>query len=282
MLDEAFTRYEVQENQRELRHLLHGTVSEAGRHLYLPTASHWVALCLLPLDEQPLSDMTVRQCDLDLRAALGISVIQTAPDCLSTLLAVAPDFPTDTSQLVQQVDRLLDQLTACSGLVFVAGVGASVDQLEDARTSHRQALVAAQQIRLSVSTAAAQQRIQFYQDLGFQPDPLTNKRPSPVADIKTYIQENLQDPDLTLDHLAERAGLSAGYLRQIFKQETGQTINDYLITCRIEKACDLLKTTSQPAREIAVAVGYLDSRYFYTLFKKRMGLTTEQYRQAQN
>lgn len=280
LLDAAFTRYEVEENQRELRHLLQGTVSDAGRHLYLPTASNWVGLCLLTLDEQPLPDVTVHRCDLDLRSVLGISVVQTAPDCLSTLLAVAPDFPADTAQLAQQVNRLLEQLTACSGLTFVAGVGASVDQLEDARTSHRQALVAAQQIRLSASAGASQSRIQFYEELGFQLNPMGNKRPSPVADIKAFIHENLANPDLTLDLLAERAGLSAGYLRQIFKQETGQTINDYLIQCRLEKACDLLKTTSQPAREIAVAVGYLDSRYFYTLFKKRMGQTTEQYRQT--
>jgi len=66
----------------------------------------------------------------------------------------------------------------------------------------------------------------------------------------------------------------------LFKQETGQTLNDYIIESRIQRACELLVNTSQTGREIARATGFNDVRYFYTLFKKRTGMTIEHYRRS--
>ena len=88
--------------------------------------------------------------------------------------------------------------------------------------------------------------------------------------------------DFSNDQIASTIGLSNGYLRQLFKQETGQTLNDYIIESRIQRACELLVHTSQTGREIASATGFNDARYFYTLFKKRTGQTTDQYRRSKS
>ncbi|WP_313755928.1 helix-turn-helix transcriptional regulator [Tissierella sp.] len=67
-------------------------------------------------------------------------------------------------------------------------------------------------------------------------------------------------------------------MRQIFRNEKGVTLNDYIISCRIDKAKELLINTDSTAKDISESVGYYDNRYFYTLFKKKVGMTTEEFR----
>jgi len=40
----------------------------------------------------------------------------------------------------------------------------------------------------------------------------------------------------------------------------------------------LLINTDSTAKDISESVGYYDNRYFYTLFKKKVGMTTEEFR----
>ncbi|MBR2061819.1 MAG: helix-turn-helix transcriptional regulator, partial [Anaerotignum sp.] len=54
-----------------------------------------------------------------------------------------------------------------------------------------------------------------------------------------------------------------------------------LTQVRIEAACRELETTDVPASEISVMIGYDDPRYFYKVFKKKLGVTPKEYRQKQ-
>ena len=51
-----------------------------------------------------------------------------------------------------------------------------------------------------------------------------------------------------------------------------------LQTIRIEKACELLETTTRTVMEIAYDVGYQDMKYFYELFRRQKGISPKQYR----
>ncbi|WP_096086216.1 helix-turn-helix transcriptional regulator [Agaribacterium haliotis] len=80
-----------------------------------------------------------------------------------------------------------------------------------------------------------------------------------------------------VDSLAEHAGVSRSYMMRCFKQVKGQTIKQYLLVLRMDKAKQFLATKS--ITETAFAVGFNDSNYFSSVFKKYTGLTPGQFQQ---
>ncbi|GAA4831018.1 response regulator [Paenibacillus vulneris] len=85
--------------------------------------------------------------------------------------------------------------------------------------------------------------------------------------------ENLQVSDI-----AKEVFLSTTYLCLLFKQETGETINEYLTKVRVEQAKALLRDPANKFYEVCYAVGYSDPSYFSKLFKKYTGFTPSSYR----
>jgi YesN/AraC family two-component response regulator len=107
----------------------------------------------------------------------------------------------------------------------------------------------------------------------------TNKKHKKIIDeARLYINDNYTDPNLSLELLADKVALSAGYLGKLFKNTTSVTFITYLNTIRLEKAKELLTTTSYSASKIGEMVGIYNSTYFSTLFKKAYGITPSQYR----
>ncbi len=101
----------------------------------------------------------------------------------------------------------------------------------------------------------------------------------PIQKAITYIDSDLT-ADLSLRALAAIQNVSAGYLSALFKQETGQTITDYVNQKRIKQAMRLLKTTKLQVQTIAQHCGILDVHYFSKLFKKQVGKTPKEYRES--
>lgn len=83
---------------------------------------------------------------------------------------------------------------------------------------------------------------------------------------------------ISLNDLAELTRTNKFHLSKEFKRYTGFSPNDYLIWLRINRAKNMLKTTSLPASKIAHEVGIHDINNFNYLFKKREGMTPIQYR----
>ncbi|MDF2959508.1 MAG: helix-turn-helix protein [Paenibacillus sp.] len=78
--------------------------------------------------------------------------------------------------------------------------------------------------------------------------------------------------DLTTESLSEKLGISGDHLRHLFKEETGQTILDYLTNVRIEKAREFLAGGQYKIYEVASRVGYQSSQYFSQVFRKKTGI----------
>lgn len=95
--------------------------------------------------------------------------------------------------------------------------------------------------------------------------------------IVIYMQRNYQK-NLTQEFIASLFYLNRSYLSQLFRQKTGQKFIDYLNDIRIEKAKELLTTTDRKMYQIAKAAGYDNTKYFFRIFKKKTGLTPEQFR----
>lgn len=104
-----------------------------------------------------------------------------------------------------------------------------------------------------------------------------NKSKMPIRIAKKYIQENFDSP-ITLEEVAEAISLSPAYLSTLFKKEIGIKFSDYLISCRMEKAKQLLKESGESMQIIAEQVGYSDAKYFSKTFLKTVGLKPSEYR----
>lgn len=97
-----------------------------------------------------------------------------------------------------------------------------------------------------------------------------------VENVK-YVVENNYANNISLAAVSELIGLTPPYLSALFKERTGQTFTEYLVSVRIRKAKELLRTGSFKIYEVAEQVGYADVRYFGEIFKKKTGLTPKEF-----
>jgi two-component system response regulator YesN len=98
-----------------------------------------------------------------------------------------------------------------------------------------------------------------------------------IERIVEYVDKNYTSP-LSLKVLGYQYGITAAYLGQLFKKQTGYTFTNYLNALRVRKAKKLFQYTALKANEIADEVGYNDPNYFYTVFKKYTGIYPSEYR----
>ncbi|MDD3141656.1 MAG: response regulator [Lachnospiraceae bacterium] len=105
-----------------------------------------------------------------------------------------------------------------------------------------------------------------------------NKYSNVIADAKHYIEKNYSSEDISLNRVSASVNISPSHFSTIFAQESGQTFIEFLTTVRMNKAKELLRSSSMKCSEIGYEVGYKDSHYFYYLFKKTQGTTPTDYR----
>lgn len=97
--------------------------------------------------------------------------------------------------------------------------------------------------------------------------------------IKDYIGKHYADPALSVKDISSHVFLSTSYVCTFFKNETGQTLNQYLTEYRMEKAKQLLGDSRYKITDISSKVGYTDGNYFGKSFKKYTGLSPSEYRE---
>jgi two-component system response regulator YesN len=94
-----------------------------------------------------------------------------------------------------------------------------------------------------------------------------------------YIDKNLSE-DLSLAVLADVGGFNASYLSRLFRQVTNVTITEYITKKRIDMAKKLLENTTEKVRDIALKCGYTSSHSFARAFRKTVGMSPTEYREA--
>ncbi|RKJ43610.1 response regulator [bacterium 1XD8-76] len=99
-----------------------------------------------------------------------------------------------------------------------------------------------------------------------------------IAAVKAYIRQNYANPDLTLDEIAEYVHLNTSYLCTAFKQETGNTIKNYITDIRIEAAKKQLDEGNGKIYEVGLSVGYQSGQYFSQVFYRKVGVSPGDYR----
>lgn len=98
-----------------------------------------------------------------------------------------------------------------------------------------------------------------------------------VKSARDYVEEHYAE-DISLQEVAERIGISAGYLSTMFAQNMDCKFVDYLNQVRIERACTYLEQNYLKTYEIAYRVGFRDEKYFSRVFKKMKGMSPKEYR----
>ena len=101
---------------------------------------------------------------------------------------------------------------------------------------------------------------------------------SPVDIVKKLIEQNIS-AEISRDELAAAVYMNPDYLTRLFRKETGMSISDYIIDKRLSLAKHMLKNTDMSIVDISEKTGFSYSSYFVRLFKKKVGITPQQYRE---
>lgn len=101
-----------------------------------------------------------------------------------------------------------------------------------------------------------------------------------IVRAKRYLTDHYEDADLSLAKVAEYVELNEKYFSNRFTKETGETFSSYLTALRMQKARELLKTTTFKVYEISEMAGYHNVEHFNRVFKKMNGITPAQYRKT--
>jgi len=104
---------------------------------------------------------------------------------------------------------------------------------------------------------------------------------SSIEAAVAYIEGHYMHP-LTLNELAELHAMNAKSFSYYFHKYTGCRPIDYVIRCRLERACELLTTRSYSVRDVASSVGYANPFYFSRVFRSYYGMSPSSYAEHSN
>lgn len=91
--------------------------------------------------------------------------------------------------------------------------------------------------------------------------------------MKKYIDDNLNDSELSLKKVGEVLSYNDKYLSDLFKKNMGMGANEYINRMRIQQACAMMEQGFTGISDISYTCGYNDPLYFSKVFKKIMGFS---------
>lgn len=95
--------------------------------------------------------------------------------------------------------------------------------------------------------------------------------------VEKLIRENLSDPELNVETIAARLGISRIHVNRKMQKETGTSPSALITRLRMEKAAELLTGEKRPVAEVAGAVGFVTASYFSSAFRKYFGMTPKEF-----
>ena len=102
--------------------------------------------------------------------------------------------------------------------------------------------------------------------------------PAVVMKTTRWVRSRALHQDVRLVEAAAACGISPGHLSRLFHQSTGLTFQEYVRRFRLDRACELLSTTSQPVTTIAFESGFQSISQFNRSFRAVHGESPLEYR----
>ena len=99
--------------------------------------------------------------------------------------------------------------------------------------------------------------------------------------IMKVINENISNPNLTIETITTEVGISRVHLHRKLKELTNQTTRDFIRNIRLKEAARLLSEKQHTISEIAMLTGFTDPNNFSTTFKELYGMPPSMYMKEQ-
>ena len=91
------------------------------------------------------------------------------------------------------------------------------------------------------------------------------------------INENISNPDLGVEFIADKIGISRVHFHRRLKNATGLTPRDFVRNIRLMQAAKLLSKTDTDVTGVSVATGFRSASTFSTCFKAYYGMSPTEY-----
>ena len=98
-----------------------------------------------------------------------------------------------------------------------------------------------------------------------------------VDQVIDYIQENYAS-DLSNESIGKYFNYHPNYINRVVQKRTGQSLHQYVLSCRVSKALEMLQTTNLSITEVAERVGFSSIKHFSQPFKSIYGYSPIHFR----
>lgn len=122
-------------------------------------------------------------------------------------------------------------------------------------------------------------RDRYRQEITLQPTNVAITSPDEkfLTKVMKFIEDNISEPNLTVEELGKEIGMSRVTLYRKIKALTNQTAIEFIRGVRIKRAAQLLEQNKFNVSEISYMVGFMDVDYFRKCFKEQFGHTPKEY-----
>lgn len=274
-LGEAYQGLVLKNKQSHISRIFNGNYSDDTLKVLEFSKDKFLSFAIIPDDSSLRSPNILQEV---------LSIIEENSNWLGTIISsesiacIINEMDLDESKMEDIMDGLIniqDIIWEQMDITISIGLGTVVNSIDSIKHSHRYAVIAVQ-----YAQSIGENQIVSYNEIENSKVAASVNKDTIADSVVKYVEDNYSRQDFSVDEIAKELDLSLGYIRQIFRSERGITLNDYIINSRIDKAKELLLSTEDTAKDISEAVGYYDNRYFYTIFKKKVGMTTDEFRKS--
>ncbi len=260
----------------------------------------WVAVCLLEnqqMEEEALWDLIYNIEDI-LKSSLNTDGFLPFVDINGwiDIICVKTGNMKEKNDLMLSLDKVRKEICTDTGADLLITVGNEVEGIANIPVSYGEAL------RIQTYRMLNEKdKILFHDDMLQRSDSTERKiefnynytmidsiniinSKSINKTIKTivkYVEEHYKE-NISLKELSSKLFFNAEYIGRLFRNETGKAFSDYLNMVRIIRSIQLLDHTGMKTTDIAKSVGFDNVNYYYSIFKKFMGITPTEYRNKQS
>lgn len=104
------------------------------------------------------------------------------------------------------------------------------------------------------------------------------KRSSLAKAVRDIVDEEFASNNMSLEYVAGKVNKNKAYISKIFKNELGCNFSDYVTQKRLKQSRQLLKNPALKVYEISEQLGWVDVSNFIKVFKKKYGMSPNEYR----
>lgn len=212
---------------------------------------------------------------------IGSSISFYLEDCPNRLISIVELYMDIVYKQEETKTLLMDFITRLETeyeLHVLIGVGNLFAAIDGSERISYEAAVKAVESKFHLGFGRVLFPCEYMEDVSLNLEERKNtKNNDIIITCMKYIDEHYME-ELSLDSISERYYFNPSYFSSIFKNYTGVNVSDYLMNVRLKKAKELLREPIIRVYEVAIQVGYKDAKYFNRIFKKKLGMTPEEYR----